>query len=81
MSLLPAGLAEARRVVRAHRLWELFLVDQVGIAADHVHRDADQMEHLLPPEYLAQLEEGLGRRLEASGRPAQLPPSLHARQE
>jgi manganese/zinc/iron transport system permease protein len=79
--LLPAGLAEARRVVRAHRLWELFLVDQVGIPADHVHRDADQMEHLLPPEYLAQLEEGLSPRLEVSGRPSELPPSLHAREE
>lgn len=57
--LLPAGLVEARRVVRAHRLWELFLVEKAGIAPDHVHRDADEMEHFLPPDYLAELEKQL----------------------
>jgi manganese/zinc/iron transport system permease protein len=63
LTLLPAGWKEAARVVRAHRLWELYLVEQAGIAPDHVHRDADEMEHLLPPQYVAQLEEKLIERL------------------
>jgi manganese/zinc/iron transport system permease protein len=54
--LTPAGVVEARRVVRVHRLWELFLIRHADIAADHVDRDADQIEHVLPPELLAELE-------------------------
>lgn len=57
--LTPVGLQKARHVVRAHRLWELFLIEQAGIAADHVHRDADQMEHVLRPDYLTELEKEL----------------------
>jgi manganese/zinc/iron transport system permease protein len=55
-TLTPAGQDAARHVVRAHRLWELFLIQQADIAPDHVDRDADQIEHVLPPEVLAKLE-------------------------
>jgi manganese/zinc/iron transport system permease protein len=55
--LTPRGLVEAGRMVRAHRLWELFLIQGADIAPDHVHRDADSIEHLLTP--------GMVRRLEA----------------
>ena len=72
--LTEAGLREALRVVRAHRLWEIFLVEQAAIAPDHVDRDADQIEHVLPPELLARLEE----RLRQEGRlPAPIPQSPH----
>lgn len=78
MALTPAGDVEAVRVVRAHRLWELFLITDAGIATDHVDRAADQIEHHLPPELLAELE----RQLAAEGRlpaviTAPLPPSPH----
>lgn len=72
--LTPEGLAAARHVVRAHRLWEIFLVEQADIAPDHVDRDADDIEHLLPPHIIAELE----ARLAASGRsPAAVPASPH----
>lgn len=61
IALTPRGLAEAREVVRAHRLWELYLIDEASIAPDHVDRDADKIEHLLPPEVIARLEEKLRR--------------------
>jgi len=54
--LTPAGLAEARRLVRIHRLWEQFLVSGASIAPDHVDRDADSIEHLLTPAIVEQLE-------------------------
>ena len=54
--LTPAGRDAAVRVVRAHRLWELYLIEQADIAPDHVDRDADQLEHVLSPEVIAQLE-------------------------
>lgn len=54
--LTPAGLEEAKRLVRAHRLWELYLIHEAAVAPDHVDRDADEIEHVLPPEVLARLE-------------------------
>jgi manganese/zinc/iron transport system permease protein len=50
------GHKEAARVVRNHRLWELYLARRLDLALDHVHRDAEDMEHTLPPEVLAELE-------------------------
>lgn len=54
--LSSKGLNEAIRIVRTHRLWELYLTHRVEIAADHVHRDAEEMEHILSPELVEQLE-------------------------
>ncbi|MFN3408027.1 MAG: iron chelate uptake ABC transporter family permease subunit [Limisphaerales bacterium] len=59
--LTPAGLEEARRVVRNHRLWELFLARRLELAPDHLHRDAEEMEHTLPPAVVAELEQLLGQ--------------------
>ena len=58
--LTPVGLDEARRVVRNHRLWELFLSRRLELASDHLHRDAEEMEHTLPPAVVAELEQLLG---------------------
>jgi manganese/zinc/iron transport system permease protein len=75
--LTPAGLAAAAEVTKTHRLWELFLVETAGIARDHVDRDADAVEHMLP----AQLVEELEDRLAAAGRlpavPQVIPQSPH----
>ncbi|MBM4111921.1 MAG: iron ABC transporter [Phycisphaerae bacterium] len=72
--LSATGRAAAARVVRAHRLWEIYLITQAQIAPDHVDRDADQIEHVLPPETLATLE----AKLAEEGRlPAGVPRSPH----
>lgn len=60
-ALTDAGLAEAARLVRTHRLWETFLVSEASIAPDHVDRDADEIEHVLSPDLIARLEETLRR--------------------
>jgi manganese/zinc/iron transport system permease protein len=54
--LTEEGKDRAQRVVKVHRLWELYLTTQLHIAPDHVHDDADTMEHLLTPELEAELE-------------------------
>jgi manganese/zinc/iron transport system permease protein len=59
-SFTPAGAGEACRVVRNHRLWELFLITHADIAASHVDRDADQIEHVLGHEMVENLEALLG---------------------
>jgi manganese/zinc/iron transport system permease protein len=75
--LTPAGLTAAAEVTRTHRLWEVFLVDSAGIAPDHVDRDADAVEHMLPKQLVQELEQ----RLAADGRlpvvPQTVPRSPH----
>lgn len=57
-----AGKAEALRVVRNHRLWELYLINFAEIAPTHVDTSADRIEHVLPPETIRRLEEELVQR-------------------
>jgi manganese/zinc/iron transport system permease protein len=45
--LTEPGRTEGAKLVRAHRLWESYLVEQMGIAEDHVHAAAHQVEHFL----------------------------------
>lgn len=59
-SLTSKGLKNARRIVRLHRLWELYLTRKMKIAADHVHHDAEAIEHILTPELERELEKELG---------------------
>jgi manganese/zinc/iron transport system permease protein len=51
ISLTSSGEDEAARIVRRHRLWERYLVDQAGLSPDHVHDAAETLEHteLEPP--------------------------------
>lgn len=44
--LTEAGRDRARRLVRAHRLWETFLVGKVNVRPDHTHRTAERLEHV-----------------------------------
>lgn len=57
--LSTQGISDAMRIVRLHRLWELYLNEYLNIAPDHVHESAEQMEHLLTPELEAMLENRL----------------------
>lgn len=54
--LTEEGRVRAERVVRLHRLWELYLTTKLHLAPDHVHDDAETIEHLLTPELEAELE-------------------------
>jgi len=51
------GHQRAARVVRLHRLWEVYLVDYLGQHAGKVHRSAEEMEHILSPELEKELSE------------------------
>jgi len=57
--LSESGKIEARRVVRLHRLWELYLSEKLSFASDHIHGSAETIEHLITPELEAQLLEEL----------------------
>lgn len=59
--LTPDGSRQGERVTRLHRLWEVYLTDYVQIAPDHVHDDAESIEHVLTPELEEELERLLNR--------------------
>lgn len=46
IELTSKGRQEGARIIRRHRLWEGYLVDQAGIRPDNVHDIAEQLEHL-----------------------------------
>jgi len=56
VQLTPNGLARGRRVARNHRLWTQYLVQYADIAPSHVDWSVDQVEHILSPELVAELE-------------------------
>ena len=62
--LTPGGWQVACNIVRNHRLWELYLTHAAQIAPDHVHDDAEKIEHVLGDEVVRQIE----RRLEDATR-------------
>lgn len=62
VQLTPTGHIEARRIVRNHRLWELYLIRYAEIAPAHVDRDADLIEHALDRRLVEELEDILEQR-------------------
>jgi manganese/zinc/iron transport system permease protein len=73
LRLTAAGRREAEQVVRKHRLWEVYLTRRLELPSDHVHRDAEAMEHTLSEAAVADLEEALGfPRVDPHGSP--IPP-------
>lgn len=58
-ALTPQGWQRACEIVRNHRLWELYLTHAAHIAADHVHEDAEKIEHVLGENTVRQLERRL----------------------
>ncbi len=53
--ILREGQIQARKIVRLHRLWELYLLKRLNLPADHVHENAEQIEHILTPKIEAAL--------------------------
>lgn len=60
LQLSEQGVRHAARVVRNHRLWELYLTNEAAYQSDHVHDDAEIVEHLLGEDAIQRLEEELG---------------------
>ena len=48
--LTTKGRNVATQIVRLHRLWEVYLMEHLGLGADKVHPNAEEMEHILTPE-------------------------------
>ena len=60
VELTPAGEALALRVIRRHRLIELFLVQTLNLSWDEVHDEAEHMEHAVSDWLVDRIERHLG---------------------
>ncbi len=58
--LSDSGITQANELVRAHRLWETYQVEAMGVAPDKIHLYAENMEHHLSKDILSEIEEKLG---------------------
>jgi manganese/zinc/iron transport system permease protein len=60
LKLTQRGRTEAEGLVRAHRLWESYLVKELGLAPDHVHDAAMMLEHVTNRDMQRELSEMVG---------------------
>lgn len=60
LRLTAEGERVALHVVRAHRLWEAYLADEVGVPLGELHAQAERAEHRLSPADLDRLSASLG---------------------
>ncbi len=73
-ALTATGRATAERIVRSHRLWELYMSQHFPLPDDHLHETAARVEHFLSDEMLQQLESELTR-TDADPHGRAIPPS------
>lgn len=74
----PEGQQRAAEIVRNHRLWELYLTNSANIAPDHVHEDAEKIEHVLGETVVRQLERRLNyATIDPHGRSIPGPRQIH----
>ena len=60
VTLTKRGTKLALRVLRRHRLIELFLVETLGLEWDEVHDEAEHMEHAVSDRLIDRIDEVLG---------------------
>ncbi len=58
--LTAEGIKEALRLIRTHRLWETYIRKENITDIEHVHPEAEKIEHVLPEELVDELDEELG---------------------
>ena len=70
VSLTPEGEQLAARILRRHRLWEVFLVEHLRMSWEEAHEAACRLEHATPDRVVERLDEFLGHpRVNPQGEP------------
>jgi len=60
VTLTDEGRFRAVKIIRKHRLWEVFLVKNLGFGWEEVDEIAEQLEHILSDDLLDRLDQFLG---------------------
>ena len=56
LTLTPKGWEYSCKIVRNHRLWELYLTNEAHYEPDHVHEDAEKIEHVIGEKTVREIE-------------------------
>jgi manganese/zinc/iron transport system permease protein len=57
--LTNEGLRKGQHITRLHRLWEMYLTKELNLPLDHVHDNADTVEHIIDPALESKLDQEL----------------------
>ena len=60
VELTEQGRKKALRIIRRHRLWELFLVEVLKYAWDEIDEEAERLEHITSEKLEQRLDAALG---------------------
>ncbi len=60
VTLTTKGDEIAKKLIRKHRLWEVFLFDKLNFTWDEVHDIAEQLEHIQSEELVDRMDKLLG---------------------
>jgi len=60
LKLTAEGERVALHVVRAHRLWEVYLAEELGMPLNRVHAEAERQEHRINRQQLDRLSASMG---------------------
>ncbi len=60
IQLSKKGLNEAIRMIRSHRIWEVFLQEYLGYSWEDVHHEAELLEHASSDDLLEKMYKKLG---------------------
>ncbi|MES2795013.1 MAG: metal-dependent transcriptional regulator [Bacteroidota bacterium] len=60
VTLTKLGQTIALKVIRRHRLWEVFLLEKLNFTWDEVHNVAEELEHISSEKLVEKLDEFLG---------------------
>jgi DtxR family Mn-dependent transcriptional regulator len=70
LRLTGSGKSEAGKIIRKHRLTEMYLVKIMGFGWHEVHHIAEQVEHIHAPAFFSRMDEMLGfPRIDPHGSP------------
>lgn len=58
--LTEDGRKYATRLIRTHRLWETYITREKVIDMEHIHPEAEKVEHVLTEDMVNELDEELG---------------------
>jgi DtxR family Mn-dependent transcriptional regulator len=61
VKLLKKGEREAIRMIRSHRIWEVFLEKYLGYSWDEVHQEAEHLEHAGSEKMIEKMYDFIGR--------------------
>lgn len=60
VQLTEAGAREALRVLRRHRILEIYLTERLGYPWEEVHREAERLEHAASEALIQRMDDALG---------------------